>query len=324
MTIPPTIGSFCCHTSDGHGAEDECPYDRGGIFIAKGTEKVVVCPIILQNNYPFIRCLDKNGHWSLQYRSLSDHKKRSTSTITIHLYAKRGDVAPSIKITVPFIAAPISLASVLRLLGVPPNLEGMMQSILGESYHGNESYRRIVRLLRVALQDPSISMPMEMLVAKLGRASTKRTSAEQRSRTVLNNFTNEFLPNMGLPGKAIGTHWRRDHLPVAQSVAPSHENCAEHGAQSFGEWKTAMFAGCGETGDSGIRPVVCIVDGQLGNRKSGKRAHWSIATTLNIELRGRFVSHGSSGNSRSSGGKGSEAEVIAQYAVGSLLSRGIT
>ncbi len=216
MAIPPSVGSFCCHTADGHGGEDECPYDVGGFFIAKGTEKVIVCPIILQNNHPFIRCIDQNGHWTLQYRSLSDQKKRSTSTIVIHLYAKKGDMAPSIKVTVPFIASPISIAAVLRLLGVPANLESMMQCIFGENYRdqsGHDScgsrnqsessdtkYGRIIRLLRVALQDPSISMPMEQLISKIGKTAIKRTTADQRSRTVLNNFANEFLPNMGLPG----------------------------------------------------------------------------------------------------------------------------
>ena len=244
ISIPIAVGSFICHIADAHPAAilDECPYDLGGYFIVKGCEKIIVCPILPKNNFPYIYCVDHDtGQWTLQYRSLSDHKKRSTSTLDIYLSAKRTVTSnPGIKVTVPFITTSIPISMVLRLLGVDSNTDAMMTAILGENYQQNSTLSDDAKnLLELCFRDEYVHMSMETILLRLSRynsnsidgssikddvavgfnksesnlsssdiaaaavasaaaAAFVASQQEHRSRAVLKNFTNEFLPNMGL------------------------------------------------------------------------------------------------------------------------------
>lgn len=233
--VPVSLGSLMCHSSDAQcdAFSAECPYDIGSYFVVKGTEKVIVCPIIMQNNIPYIRCADREaGHWTLQFRSLSDHKKRSTSTLVIHLHVRKGEAVPTLKVSVPFITVPIPITMVMRLLGVPPCTKTMMNNIMGEQQQqqgGCLLSDTCVRILSLCLTDQYTTMEMTQLTMKLVKysnssshaaaeaadasdddeaAATGSSSAAAasnvptaaRARTMYNNFTSEFLPHMGDPG----------------------------------------------------------------------------------------------------------------------------
>lgn len=211
FNVPIAVGSFMCHSTDGHvqAIEHECPYDIGGYFIIKGTEKIIVCPIIMQNNTPFIRCMDAEmGHWTLEYRALSDHKKRSTSTLTVHLMIHRRNAKPSIRVSVPFINVPIPVTMVLRLLGVDACANAMRSTILSSEPAAaarNQKSDEMRQFLKSCMSDVYTEMPLNDIVQKLVEHSNTPPAANEsqtasRGRTVYNNFTSEFLPNMGLPG----------------------------------------------------------------------------------------------------------------------------
>lgn len=212
LQVPVALNSFLCHAADGSNVNatlgTECPLDPGGYFVVKGSEKVIVCPIIMQINHPQIRCDEKeNGTYSLQYRSLSDHKKRSTSTLTLSLHAKKGASAPTMKVSVPFVGEPIPISMAMRLIGVEPSFVEMRKVILGETddYARTALTSETLNMLDVCLNDCHVTSDMDVIVQQLvklscGTPASANAGEASRGRTVYNNFISEFLPNMSVPG----------------------------------------------------------------------------------------------------------------------------
>lgn len=98
----------------------ECPYDQGGYFILRGSEKVLIAQENMAKNqvYVFKKPPGLNISHFAEVRSTLEQGARPTSTMRVHLVSKTAkNWAGAIRVTMPYMRDDIPLFIVFRALG---------------------------------------------------------------------------------------------------------------------------------------------------------------------------------------------------------------
>jgi len=210
--IPCMVGSRYCRLRGSPYLSGECPLDRPGTFVVRGSVKMLVSQIKTRINHPCVmenRARDRYSH-VCEIRPRHESKIRSTSTLYLYLLVAR----PQVEVRMPFVDALVPLADVFRLLGVE-RLDEMRALVIAHApTHGDAA--AIDRLMRLADQvfdqDDHPGWSQQALAEWLGskgtRGGTGREGASEgvqrpsapaeRVRFVEHIIGNEFMPHVGL------------------------------------------------------------------------------------------------------------------------------
>jgi len=197
--LPCMVGCAACQTVCGSPlarSAAECPLDPLGYFIVNGNEKVVVWQEKMRTNFVFVRATGPSSY-SAEVRSLHVSKTRSTSTLTVHLSSKAGQLGEILTLSFPFIETQVSVCALFRILGFE-DLEAMMAFVrlhLPPSEHAERTLEILGRALNVP---QALAKSRRELVDDIGRQGTKEATSERRMRYIEHILANEFLPHEGL------------------------------------------------------------------------------------------------------------------------------
>lgn len=196
--IPMMVGSrFCALRSQYHQPHDRCRVDRGGYFVINSSEKSIICQEKLAINRCFVwkgRAQQKES-LVCEIRSCSEHKLRSTSTLTMGLRTSTNKPYPQLLVHLPFVEGTVSIAQVFILLRCP--LLKDMETYLSSSSDATPVEKEAIGIVRSCWSDE----PREDLVRHLGARGghTEEAKAVSYMRHIVDC---EFLPHIGLTSDA--------------------------------------------------------------------------------------------------------------------------
>nr|UDO47672.1 DNA-directed RNA polymerase II subunit RPB2 [Pandoravirus massiliensis] len=221
--IPCMVGSRYCRLRGSPYLAGECPLERPGAFIVRGSAKMLVSQIKMRINHACVMAGRANSKYShvCEIRPRHESKIRSTSTLYIYLVAAR----PHIEVRMPFVEANVPVADVFRLLGVMAR-EDMVAAVMDHMCALDpESDARLERAVRAVFdQDDHAGWSRQALCEWLGSVGTRGgtgrdgtgepaqrpTAREERVRFVEHIMGNEFLPHVGLD-RTRETYLRKAH-----------------------------------------------------------------------------------------------------------------
>jgi DNA-directed RNA polymerase II subunit RPB2 len=209
--VPCMVGSRYCRLRGSPHLAGECPLERPGAFVVRGSAKMLVSQIKMRINHACVmvdRAHPKYSH-VCEIRPRHESKIRSTSTLYVYLAAAR----PHIEVRMPFVEANVPVVDVFRLLGVETREEmvaAVMDHVCALSPEADARLERTVRA--VFDQDDHAGWSRQALCEWLGSVGTRGgtgrdgtgeptqrpTAREERVRFVEHIMGNEFLPHVGL------------------------------------------------------------------------------------------------------------------------------
>ena len=202
--LPCMVGCMACQTvcgaarwrGAGPAPAGECPLDQRGYFVVNGNEKVVIAQEKLRTNFVFVKQTGPSA-FTAEVRSLHATKTRSTSTLTVHLSARAGQLGELLTLNFPFIEVQVSVCALFRILGFE-DLAAML-AFLQEQVPSGPHKPRVMEILGRALNLPTVlERSRKELVEEIGRHGTKEATSERRLRYIEHILDNEFLPHQGL------------------------------------------------------------------------------------------------------------------------------
>jgi DNA-directed RNA polymerase II subunit RPB2 len=221
--VPCMVGSRYCRLRGTPAPAGECPLERPGTFVVRGSVKMLVSQIKMRINYPCVmvdRAHSKYSH-VCEIRPRHESKIRSTSTLYMYLAVAR----PHVEVKMPFVEAMVPVADVFRLLGVETR-EAMAAAVMDHACALDpESDARLARAVRQVFdQDDHAGWSRQALCEWLGSVGTRGgtgrdgtgepaqrpTAREERVRFVEHIMGNEFLPHVGLD-RSRETYLRKAH-----------------------------------------------------------------------------------------------------------------
>lgn len=221
--IPCMVGSRYCRLRGSPYLAGECPLERPGAFIVRGSAKMLVSQIKMRINHACVMAGRPNSKYShvCEIRPRHESKIRSTSTLYVYLTAAR----PHVEVRMPFVEANVPVADVFRLLGVTSR-EDMVAAVMDHMCAlDHESDARLERAVRAVFdQDDHAGWSRQALCEWLGSVGTRGgtgrdgtgepaqrpTAREERVRFVEHIMGNEFLPHVGLD-RTRETYLRKAH-----------------------------------------------------------------------------------------------------------------
>ncbi|AVK75908.1 RNA polymerase rbp2 [Pandoravirus neocaledonia] len=221
--IPCMVGSRYCRLRGSPYLAGECPLERPGAFIVRGSAKMLVSQIKMRINHACVMAGRPNSKYShvCEIRPRHESKIRSTSTLYVYLAAAR----PHVEVRMPFVEANVPVADVFRLLGVTAR-EDMVAAVMDHMCALDpESDARLERAVRAVFdQDDHAGWSRQALCEWLGSVGTRGgtgrdgtgepaqrpTAREERVRFVEHIMGNEFLPHVGLD-RTRETYLRKAH-----------------------------------------------------------------------------------------------------------------
>lgn len=220
--MPSMVGGVCA-SSDGQASFARgAPYDYGGYFVVKGTERVMIPQKQLDaNRYYVFENTGKTGpRFVGEIRPMHASKIRSTSTIRVNLYCgHRGSGPLGATVNIPYMKHAQPLAAICMLLGwrsaeevatcvaTGGLLTGVSRIAKGSaldtpSVHATRLWT--LALLRDGAEKfpPFEALPRQAILAwigdHIGTPTSARKRPEDRPVYAAHLMANEFLPELGL------------------------------------------------------------------------------------------------------------------------------
>ena len=136
----------------------ECPYDQGGYFIVKGSEKVVVAQERMAHNFVYtFKNKEANFPWVTEIRSVK--KGIATLPAIFKILVKYDRGRPKIVCRIKTVTKDIPLAIVLRALGITSDfeiLETVCYKVKGIEGNEFQEIKGILEILRYSLEDSGL------------------------------------------------------------------------------------------------------------------------------------------------------------------------
>lgn len=196
--------SICVLTQHAHIEPEimgECPYDHGGYFIIKGSEKTILQQERSAQN--IVYCFDgKNTtkwSWYAEIKSVPDHKCISPKQTDVMISNKNNGFGFPIYVNIPRIKQPIELFVVFRALGLSSDKEICEYIVLDMM---DEKQLEIVDALRASIVDANKYMTQEDALRHLMSSVAytpinmdKETGAVKKREFTMEVLSNDFLPH---------------------------------------------------------------------------------------------------------------------------------
>nr|UMO78818.1 RNA polymerase Rpb2 domain containing protein [Pandoravirus belohorizontensis] len=227
--VPCMVGSRYCRLRGSPHLSGECPLERPGAFVVRGSAKMLVSQIKMRINHACVMLDHKYPKYShvCEIRPRHESKIRSTSTLYMYLAAAR----PHVDVRMPFVETNVPVIDVFRLLGVESRDE-MIAAVMDHACALDpEADARLERAVRAVFdQDDHAGWTRQALCEWLGSMGTRGgtgrdgtgepaqrpTAREERVRFVEHIMGNEFLPHVGLD-RTRDTYLKKAHH-LAQCV----------------------------------------------------------------------------------------------------------
>lgn len=196
--------SICVLTQHAHIEPEimgECPYDHGGYFIIKGSEKTILQQERSAQN--IVYCFDgKNTtkwSWYAEIKSVPDHKCISPKQTDVMISNKNNGFGFPIYVNIPRIKQPVELFVVFRALGLSSDKEICEYIVLDMM---DEKQLEIVDALRASVVDANKYMTQEDALRHLMSSVAytpinmdKETGAIKKREFTMEVLSNDFLPH---------------------------------------------------------------------------------------------------------------------------------
>lgn len=173
----------------------ECPYDQGGYFIVKGTEKVLIAQERMASNRVYVFAT-KKGTFLSEIRSVAEGQHRPSATLYCKLVKppKGSSISGSvIRAQIPYIRQEIPIAIVFRALGFVSDKD-ILSHICCD---GGDT--AMMNLLRPSLEEASSIQRQDDALDFIGkRANTVGALKERRMLYARQVLQREFLPHVGV------------------------------------------------------------------------------------------------------------------------------
>ncbi|QBZ80951.1 RNA polymerase Rpb2 domain containing protein [Pandoravirus celtis] len=221
--VPCMVGSRYCRLRGSPHLAGECPLERPGAFVVRGSAKMLVSQIKMRINHACVMLDHKHTKYShvCEIRPRHESKIRSTSTLYVYLAAAR----PHVEVRMPFVETNVPVIDVFRLLGVESR-DDMIAAVMDHACTLDpESDARLERAVRAVFdQDDHAGWTRQALCEWLGSMGTRGgtgrdgtgepaqrpTAREERVRFVEHIMGNEFLPHVGLD-RTRDTYLKKAH-----------------------------------------------------------------------------------------------------------------
>lgn len=221
--VPCMVGSRYCRLRGSPHLSGECPLERPGAFVVRGSAKMLVSQIKMRINHACVMLDHKYPKYShvCEIRPRHESKIRSTSTLYMYLAAAR----PHVDVRMPFVETNVPVIDVFRLLGVESR-EEMIAAVMDHACALDpEADARLERAVRAVFdQDDHAGWTRQALCEWLGSMGTRGgtgrdgtgepaqrpTAREERVRFVEHIMGNEFLPHVGLD-RTRDTYLKKAH-----------------------------------------------------------------------------------------------------------------
>ncbi len=196
--------SICVLTQHSHIEPEvmgECPYDHGGYFIIKGSEKTVLQQERAAQN--IVYCFDgKNTtkwNWYAEIKSVPDHKCISPKQTDVMIASKNNGFGFPIFVGIPRIKQPVELFVLFRALGVLSDREICEYIVLNLE---DERQRDILDSLRASIVEANKYMTQEdalrhlmVSVAYTPINMDRETGIIKKREFTMEVLSNDFLPH---------------------------------------------------------------------------------------------------------------------------------
>jgi len=198
--IPIMVGSTLCNlskmTPEEKIAANECMYDRGGYFIIKGKERVLVSQC--RNIYNRVVVIQQNVNKKSGSKYLYTSEMRSMSNETghsVHIQANYSIDNRTITMSIPYVSTPIPAVLVLRSLGIEdkdiPNLIGI------------KGYPMADKLIKIMIRDASFVKSRDDTLDYIGQFAIHIVPKEKRISYAKQVVETELFPHLGVTATAF-------------------------------------------------------------------------------------------------------------------------
>lgn len=191
--------NFCLlHTlnSDSFYELGECPYDSGGYFIVKGSEKVLIAQerMAFNNVYTFKKA-STSGFSFYSAVTSQVEKTGKISEMEVRLYPKPrdGPTGAVIRVKIPKVKVDIPIVIVFRALGIVPDRDVLSHICFDE----NDS--SVLEMLQPSIEEAFQFQDRDSALDFIGRRVQNETGVgarQARQRAAFDILQMEFLPHV--------------------------------------------------------------------------------------------------------------------------------
>ena len=193
--IPIMVGSSLCNlynmTSDEKIKANECMFDKGGYFIIKGKERVLVTQC--RNNYNRVVVIPQNVNKKSGAKYIYTAEMRSMSSETGHSVNVQANFSidnRTITMSIPYVSTPIPAVLVLKALGVEDNEVHDLIGIKGNAHAD--------KLIKIMLRDASFVKSRDDTLEYIGQFSIHVIPKEKRLAYAKQVVETEIFPHLGV------------------------------------------------------------------------------------------------------------------------------
>lgn len=199
--VPIMLRSSYCWTHQCKTAQDlsdlgECPYDQGGYFILRGSEKVLIAQENMSKNqvYVFKKPAGLQVSYYAEVRSTVEQGARPTSTMVVKMVSRTAkNWAGAIRVAMPYMRQDIPLFIVFRALGMVSD-KMILEHILYD-FRDQE----MLDMLKPSLEEAFPVQDQAVACDFIGkRGSTEGITKEKRIRYATEILTKELLPHVAI------------------------------------------------------------------------------------------------------------------------------
>jgi DNA-directed RNA polymerase II subunit RPB2 len=175
----------------------ECPYDSGGYFIVKGSEKVLIAQerMAFNNVYTFKKA-STSGFSFYSTVTSQVEKTGKISEMEVRLYPKPRDTAATgatIRVKIPKVKVDIPVVIVFRALGIVPDRDVLSHICF------DENDTAVLEKLQPSIEEAFSVQDRDAALDFIGRrAQNEMGTRAQRQRAAFDILQMEFLPHVSV------------------------------------------------------------------------------------------------------------------------------
>ncbi|KAI8810736.1 DNA-directed RNA polymerase II subunit RPB2 [Cladochytrium replicatum] len=203
--VPIMLRSKFCILSDMRESDimeaGECPYDMGGYFVVKGSEKVLIAQERMSNNQVY--CFAKSGpgphpySFSAEIRSQAETGSKVASPVFIKMQQRGGEKGQGhghyLRTSLPYIKSDVPVVIVFRALNVIAD-----KDILELICYEPDDYQ-MLEAMKPSIEEAFVIQEREVALDFIGkRGTTVGASKERRIRYAQEIMDKEFLPHVSV------------------------------------------------------------------------------------------------------------------------------
>ncbi|RXK35759.1 DNA-directed RNA polymerase II subunit RPB2 [Tremella mesenterica] len=197
--VPVMVRSHFCHLENLPDESlyhlKECPYDSGGYFVVKGSEKVLIAQERMAANQVYVFRKQSPYTYFATVTSQMERGGKMPSETEVRMYPRSsgGTTGSVIHVRLPYIKVPIPIVIVFRALGI------IADSDILEHICFNMGDTQMLEMLRPCVEEAFAIQSRETALDFIGRRHNKDIGTRmQRQLVAFDILQKEFLPHVSV------------------------------------------------------------------------------------------------------------------------------